>query len=551
MIGLGFYNVTQTTTDLNGPFLRFTTEPDSETVNDGGSVTLTGIATAEFKHNPTTIPGERVTNTGDIQYQWYIEGIAAEDVTDKISGSTTNEITLSNLSNPTDTGKSVFLRATYAGSAYQSEGGLVTAGIAASTGNGVNQPVDTTAVTVTVNPTISIDTQPEEATAAQGIDATFTVVASASDGSDVNYQWNQDGNPLSDSDTISGANSPTLTISSTTVGTSTITVTVSHPTAGNSPITSDGVDYQVVSARTIIEYHRHDDGLNYYGSGSKNLFDGSLTLTADPNASTRTTSLHSPEQDITVKVIMSAGAGGNRDGNSGGQGGKSEFLITLEQNQEYILKLGAATMPTGGANGGGGAAYLYKKGRLLIALGGGGGAGTNGNGGNGGGAGVGGQRGGGRAGGSGGSVFSEGALPTIGVFPGGNTYGGVNWTAPDGGRISGCTPGNDYFTSRFSPCEDMGQQKFRNSQGNEISQTPVIERGYKPGIGHRNNGGNGSGTNGGGGSGAAGGNAGGSAGSGGGGASGYTSGDVTILTTQLGGNSSSNASITFEYYIPD
>ena len=124
MIGLGFYNVTQTTTDLNGPFLRFTTEPDSETVNDGGSVTLTGIATAEFKHNPTTIPGERVTNTGDIQYQWYIEGIAAEDVTDKISGSTTNEITLSNLSNPTDTGKSVFLRATYAGSAYQSEGGL-------------------------------------------------------------------------------------------------------------------------------------------------------------------------------------------------------------------------------------------------------------------------------------------------------------------------------------------------------------------------------------------------------------------------------------------
>ena len=52
MIGLGFYNLTQTTTDLNGPFLRFTSEPDSETVNDGGSVTLTGIATAEFKHNP-------------------------------------------------------------------------------------------------------------------------------------------------------------------------------------------------------------------------------------------------------------------------------------------------------------------------------------------------------------------------------------------------------------------------------------------------------------------------------------------------------------------
>ena len=551
MIGLGFYNVTQTTTDLNGPFLRFTSEPDSETVNDGGSVTLTGIATAEFKHNPTTIPGERVTNTGDIEYQWYIGGVAAEDVSDKISGSTTNEITLSNLSNPTDTGKSVFLRATYAGSAYQSEGGLVTAGIAASTGNGVNQPVDTTAVVVTVNPTISIDTQPEEATAAQGIDATFTVVASASDGSDVNYQWNQDGNPLSDSGTVSGANSPTLTISSTTVGTSTITVTVSHPTAGNSPITSDGVDYQVVSARTIIEYYQHADTGAFYGSGSQNLFDGSLTITADPGRSTRTTSFHSPEQDITVKMILAAGAGAGRNGNNGGEGGRSEFIITLEQNQEYILKLGAQVMPTGGANGGGGSAYLYKKGRLLVALGGGGGAGTNGRGGFGGGAGVGGERGGGRDGGSGGRLYSQGSLPTIGVFPGGNVYGGVNWTARDGGRISGCTPGNDYFTSRFSPCEDMGQQQFRTSDGSVISQTPTIERGYKPGIGHRNNGGNGSGNEGGGGSGASGGNAANGSGSGGGGASGYTSGDVTIVTTQLGGNSSTNAFVTFEYYIPD
>ena len=88
--------------------LRFTESPEASTVNDGGSVTLTGIATAEFKHNPTTIPGERVTNTGEIEYQWYIAGIAAEDVADKISGSQTNELTLSNLSNPTETGRSIF-----------------------------------------------------------------------------------------------------------------------------------------------------------------------------------------------------------------------------------------------------------------------------------------------------------------------------------------------------------------------------------------------------------------------------------------------------------
>ncbi len=548
MIGLGFYNVTQTTTDLNGPFLRFTSEPDSETVNDGGSVTLTGIATAEFKHNPTTIPGERVTNTGAIEYQWYIEGIAAEDVSGKISGSQTNELTLSNLVSPTDNGKSVFLRSTYAGSAYQSEEGAVTAGIAASTGNGVNQPLDTSAVTVVVNPTITIDTQPEDASAAQGLNATFTVVASTSDDSDVTYQWNQDGNPLSNSSTVSGANSPTLTISSTTIGTSTITVTISHPTAGNSPVTSDGATYTVLSARTIIEYYQHSDTGAFFGSGSQNLFDGSLTITADPNNATRTTSFHSPEKDIKVKITMAAGAGASRNGHRGGQGGRSVFEVTLEQNQEYILKLGAQTMPTGGTNGGGGAAYIYKKGRLIVALGGGGGAGTNGRGGDGGGIGIAGETPPG-SNGTGGQTFATGTIPTIGVFPGGGVYGGVNWTSPTAGRISGCTPGNDYFTSRFSACGDMGQQRFRNSSGNEISQTPIIERGYKPGIGHRNNGGNGSGNEGGGASGAQGGNAATYGGRGGGGASGYTSGDVTVIEAQLGGNSSTNATVTFEYVL--
>ena len=549
MIGLGFYNVTQTTTDLNGPFLRFTESPEATTVDDGGSVTLTGIATAEFKHNPT-IPGERVTNTGEIEYQWYIDGTAAEDATDKISGSQTNELTLSNLSNPTETGRSIVLRATYAGSAYQSEEGAITAGIAASTGNGVNQPVETTAVIVTVNPTISIDTQPVEQTAAQGIDATFTVVASASDGSDVNYQWNQDGNPLSDGGDVSGANSPTLTISSTTVGTSTITVTVSHPTAGNSPITSDGVDYQVVSARTIVNYYFHDDAGNYYGSGSKNLFEGNLSLTANPNRATQAITLHSPEQDITVKVSMGAAAGAGRNGNNGGQGGTSTFLITLERDQEYYLALGSQVQPTGGANGGGGAAYLYKKGRLIVVLGGGGAAGNSGNGGTGGGIGIAGQNGGGRGGGRGGPTFDTGSLPTTGFFPGGQTYGGVNWTSPTAGRASGCPMGSSYFQSRYSPCDDIGVSRYRTSQGNEISQTPSITRGFKPGIGHRNNGGNGSGGNGGGASGAHGGDAG-SSNSAGGGASGYSSGDVTVLTTQSGGNSSNNSFCTFEYYIED
>ena len=95
---------------------------------------------------------------------------------------------------------------------------------------------------------------------AQGRDATFTVVASSSDGSDVSYQWSQDGVALSDGDDVSGSQSPTLTISSSTVGDSTITVTVSHPTAGNSPVTSDGATYTAVDARQIIKVEQLDYG---------------------------------------------------------------------------------------------------------------------------------------------------------------------------------------------------------------------------------------------------------------------------------------------------
>jgi hypothetical protein len=557
MIGLGFYNITQTTTDLNGPFLRFTSESESSTVNDGGSVTFTGIATAEFKHNPT-IPGERVTNTGTIGYQWYIDGVAAVDTTDKISGAQTNELTLSNLVSPTDNAKSVFLRAVYNGSAYQSESGAITAGIAASTGNGVNQPVDTSTITVGVNPTITIDTQPEDATAGQGIDATFTVVVSTSDDSDVSYQWNQDGSPLSNSDSISGVNTPTLTISDLEVGTSSITVTVSHPTAGNSPVTSDAATFTVVANRSIVQWYFHDGSGSFFGNGTNNLAEGALSLFADASKPTSVYSFHTPEKDTKIKMTLAAAAGKNEVA-VGGEGAISIFNITLERNTEYILKLGSESQPTGGLNGGGGAAYLYRKGTLLVALGGGGGGGRGSNansncrGGNGGGIGQAGFNGrdtrGADTTNNGGQSVPNGTLPTIGFFPGGNVYGGVNWDSETGGRISGCTIGSNYFQSRFSPCEDIGQSRFRDINGNEMSQTPIIQRGYKPGIGHRNNGGNGGTPNqAGGGSGAYGGDIG-SNGTGGGGGSGYSNGEVEVVVNQSpNGNISTRGFAIFELF---
>ena len=541
MIGLGFYNALNTTLDINGPFLRFTDEPAAATANDGGSVTISGTAVAEFKHNPSTIPGERVTNTGQIKYQWYIDGVAAVDATDRISGSQTNEITISNLVSPTDNAKSVFLRATYEGSAYQSEAGAITAGIARSTGNGVNEPVDTSAAIITVNPTISITTQPVDATAAQGLNATFTVVATTSDGSDVSYQWNKDGVALLDSDTVSGSLTPTLTISDPDEGTSNITVTISHPTAGNSPVTSDTAVFTVVSSRDIVSYLQHDGSGNFFNSGEQNLFTGPLTITANPINATRLTSFHAPEKDITIKITMAAAAGQDSNGNKGGEGGKSEFIVTLKQNEEYVVKLGSTSAPTGGSNGGGGSAVLYKKASVLVALGGGGGAGNSSKGGKGGGIGLAGENGTGRGAGAGGAIVATGGLNLTRKTRSGTV----------GGRLLACTIGSNYFRQNYSACEDYGLSKFINYFGVPMEQSPEIQRGFKGGIADRNNGGNGSGNEGGGGSGANGGDAATSSGSGGGGGSGYTSGEVTVISTELGGNASTNAFITFEYYTPD
>ena len=540
MIGLGFYNAHNTTLDINGPFLRFTDEPESTTANDGGSVTISGTAVAEFKHNPSTIPGERVTNTGQIKYQWYIDGVAAEDVTDRISGSQTNEITISNLVSPTDNAKSVFLRATYEGSAYQSESGAITAGIARSTGNGANEPLDTNAAIITVNPTISITTQPVDATAAEGLNATFTVVAAASDGSDVSYQWNKDGVALLDSDTVSGSNTPTLTISESNKGTSDITVTISHPTAGNSPFTSDTAVFTVVSSRDIVSYLQHDGSGNFFATGEQNLFDAPFTITANPANAQRLTSFHAPEKDVILKMTMAAGAGQDKNGNKGGEGGKSEFIITLEQNQEYVVKLGSTSAPTGGANGGGGSAVLYKKARVLVALGGGGGAGSSSKGGKGGGIGLAGENGTGRGAGAGGATITTGNLSSSGQARSGST----------GGTLSACTIGSPVLRNLYSPCDDYGLSKFLNYYADPMEESPTIQRGFKGGTAYRNNGGNGSGNEGGGGSGANGGNAATSSGSGGGGGSGYSSGEVTVVSAELGGNSLTNAFITFEYYTP-
>ena len=145
----------------------------------------------------------------------------------------------------------------------------------------------------------------------------------------------------------------------------------------------------------------------------------------------------------------------------------------------------------------------------------------------------------------GGQRWADGTLPLQGYFPGGQWA--VNLLERNGGRLSACSFGQYWTGQGYSACQDMGYVKFYDASGNVVSEsTDSIIRGYKSGLGHRNNGGHGTNHGGGGGSGASGGWGGNNSQSGGGGGSGYNNGDAEVITTQLGGNSSREGYIIFE-----
>ena len=581
MIGLGFHNSIDTTLDLNGPFLRYTTQPSlSSDVSSGGSVTLSGIATAEFKHNPT-IPGERVTNTGNVEYQWYIDGVVAVDGTvgdQEISGSQTSELTVTNLTNPADNGRTAVLYASYGASAYQSST-PVTAGTARSTGNAPNAPLISDTVTINVTPVLSILLQPTEIT--DGLEDSFSIFnidAEVSDStldSQIAYQWRIDGVNLSDSATIIGSNTTQLRIKQLE-GTYTIDCMVTHPTAEPSPLQSNQVTYVVESIKEFVNLETYD-GRNEsvpFSSIQQNLNDGPLFITGKAQVSTnenpnpvgaglRASSvvyfLHPPEADVDVLIEMAAAGGASFGGIQPGQGGWGCFRMTLKKNVEYAIKLGSnqgELMPTGGGvldpiNGGygGGIATIYEKNQLLACLGGGGGAGQSAAGGDGGGFNLAGQGGFGRRSGRGGSARTPNTSFQD-VF--------LSNFQQRGGTLGSCPrPNDDVFRDQgISQCADYttsGHFK-RATDGIEFPTSALLNRGYRPGPSGRVNGG--FGLNGGGGGGGAGAEGGSGAegtgtGTGGGGGSGWAdTGKVTVLRTKSGVNSG-DAYLRVSLFDPD
>ena len=113
---------------------------------------------------------------------------------------------------------------------------------------------------------------------------------------------------------------------------------------------------------------------------------------------------------------------------------------------------------------------FYEKGRLLVACGGGGASGWySGNGGAGGGAGVG--LGTGSSGGDGGQSVSAGQLTSEGIVPTGGT-----------GEVESCTTGDYWLGQGIDACSDVGNVKFRDHLGNEVSSSVTIQRGHSRGC---------------------------------------------------------------------
>ena len=567
-----FSNVS-TTLDLNGPTLSFVRDPVTQITNVArGRVQFTGIATATFPFDQTS----RKTNTGYIKYQWYRNGNILQDDGDTIVGSATTTLSISGLISPNDDNDKISLRVDYQPSAYQD---VDSDGIIDQTGNAINDPIETTAVVLSVLPTISITSQPTNqlvnefdpdvtqgvATDQSDVEAVFSIVATTTNIDDPDpsvaadgvllYSWwvEVDGVPFELSKTIpsnftvSNPTLPTITIKKDFPGRHLVYCVVSHTTADPASIQSSKAELEVRPSRGIISYERIGNTNQTIFKGNRNLSSaGKLEFQADPEIETttqlglpktpsqNTIVLYAPERDVIAKVTMGGARGEGFGENAGGSGGLSVFKMVFKKNEEYVVRLGVNDTQgfgiVGGSSefggGGGGMTVLYHKARVIAVCGGGGGAGQAHPGGDGGGVDTDGASGSGQSSGLGGQKYNIDTLPSDGI----NNNGTV------GGILGGCSEGNYWSNQGLTPCADIAtiRTNYVDKDGNLFADSARLVRGYKAGQGYRNNGGDAEvagGYQGAGGAGARGGNAASGNNSGGGGGSGYQSSEIELLSS--------------------
>lgn len=540
-ISINIFRKIKTQLELDPPELSFSSQPTSQSNDPGESVTFTGTAIAD--------------GDGTISYQWYENGTTLSDG-GRISGSSTNSLTITNLQSPSDSDRSFFLRATY------------TPG--ATSGNATNSPIDSNTVSLTVWPSLSITTQPTDQTTTVDTTVTFSAAASISDSSygPINYLWTRDGT------TIQTSTSNSVTITPTTDGTFDIQVTAYVDTDdGRKQVVSNTATLTALAIKRnilVIEAIKSGTGgdtirteVDFDPEGTEYTIDGSSY-----GSSYGIIQFYAKEKDLTVDLTM-RGAAGVVTGDpvnrrrTAGRGGLSTIRFTMEKDVEYtLLGINPAS-----------ALFLYR-GSVLLAV-----VGQGGNksdfeseiAGDGGGVNV--------AGGEGKSGFYPGTSTTNERASGGSlipigelTLNGIWSPIPDQptlqpgdsyperdlgipGRTISCTKGTYWLNQGISPCSNNSSSKikYRSTSGREEPKSSPLIRGFKPGytitstagdpivilngrtfISRGSAGGNG-----------ATGGSGSIKGVGGGGGSGYSNGEVEIIQTRRGGNNSKDSSVTF------
>ena len=336
---------------------------------------------------------------------------------------------------------------------------------------------------------------------------------------------------------FTGTSTPTLTVNSDWNGTQTIYCKVSHPTAGNSPVNSDSVSFTATGSPVANEIKVEHIGITATGNvETVNLSNGDVTWgttvdIANDAGQQNVISFYSPDKDMTVQLDMYGGVGDSHvdGGKTGGEGGYSRVQFTMTQNQEYVVA-GLSTYI--------GAPSLYRGANLMAVVGQGGAAGASGDGGDGGGVNVIGEGGLGSGSGSGGATSGIDGNGIFGsIYNSGVVYSGdAQASYYRGGKMLICPKGVYWRQQGKSQCETLGTQQYRLGNGDIVSGTASITRGYKSGYNIIQTAGAAVGSGGRGGCGVKGGDGASGSGGGGGGSGFADTGMVTIVDAQLGGS---------------
>lgn len=156
---------------LNGPTLSITSDPSNTTINHESSGSFVGVVTATF---PAAVTD--AVSDGTITFQWYRKLVNESSFTPLgagstfYSGQTSSTLSIDYALSPDHHNSEYYLEAAYTPSAYGSVGS------ARSTGNALNEPITSGIATLSVNPGLSIITQPADSTAVINSNTTFNVV---------------------------------------------------------------------------------------------------------------------------------------------------------------------------------------------------------------------------------------------------------------------------------------------------------------------------------------------------------------------------------------